>query len=63
MLEKQHMEPPPLSHVILDLISLVWQILRVELMDIGVAPLLRVSLKVIWYSKILFSADAYINEL
>ena len=41
------MEPPPLSHVILDLISLVWQILRVELMDIGVAPLLRVSLKVI----------------
>ena len=41
------MAPPLLSHVILDLISLVWQISRVELMEIGVALLLPVSLKVI----------------
>ena len=41
------MAPPLLSHVILDLISLVWQISHVELMEIGVALLLNVSLKVI----------------
>ena len=43
------MAPQPLSHVILDLISLVWQISRVELMEIGVVLLLRVSLKEILY--------------
>ena len=40
------MEPLPLSHVILDLISLVLPILLVELMEVGVTLLLRVPLKV-----------------
>ena len=56
------MAPPPLRHVILDLISLVWQISRVELMEIGVTLLLRVSSKVLsmhYY----FSADALMNKL
>ena len=57
------MAPPPLRHVILDLISLVWQISRVNLMEIGVALLLPVSLKVICIQYDFFSADAYTKVL
>ena len=56
------MAPPPLKHVILDLISLVWQISRVELIEIGVTLLLRVSSKVL-SMQYYFSADALMNKL
>ena len=56
------MAPPPLRHVTLDLISLVWQISRVELMEIGVALLLPVSLKVICF-QLMHKSTSYKSDM